>query len=405
MQSSAKPSDLTLDPGLKDINSMMQHALQVLTTGDFQSQWDVSKQFVELGPQVIKPLTEVVQDTSLDWEARWFAIRTLGAFKQPQVIALLAQVMAHETDEELSGLAASTLAAMGEEAITTLTNLLSLQAQRKLAVKALAQIRKSPVIAPLLSVVQDPDPDIRYLAVEALSSFHDPQVTPVLLNALEDPVNQIRKTAIVALGRRSDLVVPCQLVETLHPKLWDIDLGVCQGAAIALGRLGQNEAVEPLTTVLFSEHTPESLKLDVAEALGWLQTQTSIEALCNGFEQASSQVRQRIIQTLGKTDDGPLRSISAHFLIGLLTREDWPQLTAGVKQSVALALADLRWSEAFEPLIQLLIDNHAGVRFHGVAALKQLDPDHARHRLQQQLQQETLDETWAQAIRDGLAAW
>ncbi|NJL80296.1 MAG: HEAT repeat domain-containing protein [Richelia sp. SM2_1_7] len=70
---------------------------------------------------------------------------------------------------------------------------------RLLAVKSLAQIRRSEVIEALLSVVDDSITEVRFTAIEALSSFHHKCLIPVFIKALQDTSFSVRKEAIIAL--------------------------------------------------------------------------------------------------------------------------------------------------------------------------------------------------------------
>ncbi|HEY9797962.1 MAG TPA: HEAT repeat domain-containing protein, partial [Leptolyngbyaceae cyanobacterium] len=233
-----------------DLEQVLNLALDVLEAGDFQERWDVAKLFPKLGAIAIAPLIEILQDDEAELELRWFAGRILGEFNHPTVITTLVDLLKTAEDEELSTMAAAALASLGDSAVEALTGLLADPESRLLATTSLSQIRRPEIIAPLLSVVNDPQVSVRSTAIEALSSFHDSRVPPVLLNALDDPAATVRKEAVIGLSLRSDLGEELDLLNRLKPLLYDFNREVCQQAAIALGRLGTDEAADALFEVI-----------------------------------------------------------------------------------------------------------------------------------------------------------
>jgi HEAT repeat protein len=162
-------------------------------------------------------------------------------------------------------MAATALSSLGDSAIEALASLLSEPDSRLLATTALSQIRRPEIITPLLGVVDDPQVAVRSMAIEALSSFHDSRIPPVLLKALKDHAAVVRKEAVIGLGLRSDLREELDLLNQLKPLLYDFNPDVCQQAAIALGRMGTDEAADALFKVLQSPATPAPFKLISSE--------------------------------------------------------------------------------------------------------------------------------------------
>ena len=198
-------------------------AIAVLEWGDFQDRWEIAKVFPNLGNCAIAPLIAVLEDEDADTEPRWFAARILGKFDRPEVIQALVKLVKN-SDEELSQIAAETLGNFGTTAIESLANLLLQEESRQFATAALAQIRRTEIIAPLLTVVGDSKVAVRVAAIEALSSFHDSRIPPVLVSALKDPATAVRKEAVRALGVRAYLDAELDLVNLLKPLVWDIRL-------------------------------------------------------------------------------------------------------------------------------------------------------------------------------------
>ena len=380
-----------------DLEQVLNLALDVLEAGDFQERWDVAKLFPKLGASAIAPLIEILQDDEAELELRWFAGRILGEFNHPTVITTLVDLLKTAEDEELSTMAAAALASLGDSAVEALTGLLADPESRLLATTSLSQIRRPEIIAPLLSVVNDPQVSVRSTAIEALSSFHDPRVPPVLLNALDDPAATVRKEAVIGLSLRSDLGEELDLLNRLKPLLYDFNREVCQQAAIALGRLGTDEAADALFEVIKSPATPVPLTYDFIRALGWVGTAKSLDYLQQALAHVSVECVVEIVRVLGRLEKPALKTKAAQILIDFLNSEHPARQVATVKQAVAQAWGELGEVAAIDGLIGLLADPVDGVRLHAIAALKNFPSVH------QQLIAIAADENLTPSLKEGIA--
>lgn len=377
-------------------------ALDLFIEGDFQTRWDVTKLLPRFGTKAIAPLIVILEQEETDWELLWFTVRTLGEFDHPVVVQVLISLL-KTAEGELSAVAAEALANLGNQAIAPLTELLSTEQFRLLAVRSLSRIRHSQTIVPLLSVTNDPQPEIRAAAVEALSSFHDSRVFPVLVHALQDPAAAVRREALIALGLRADLQAEIDLVDLLTPHLLDLNLQVCQQAAIALGRVGNPAAIQALTRMLHSPHTPPTLQIEIVRSLSWTMTASVLKAIQDILPCISTEVYQEIIVALGKVEDSSLKSKAAEILIALLDSSPPPQ--AVHRKAIALSLGHLGEISALAPLIGLLSDSDPGVQLHAIAALKQLAPDAAHEQLKRLAKDENLSEALHQGVVLALQEW
>jgi HEAT repeat protein len=380
-----------------DLEQVLNLALDVLEAGDFQERWDVAKLFPKLGAIAIAPLIEILQDDEAELELRWFAGRILGGFNHPTVITTLVDLLKTAEDEELSTMAAAALASLGDSAVEALTGLLADPESRLLATTSLSQIRRSEIIAPLLSVVNDPQVSVRSTAIEALSSFHDSRVPPVLLNALDDPAATVRKEAVIGLSLRSDLGEELDLLNRLKPLLYDFNREVCQQAAIALGRLGTDEAADALFEVIKSPATPVPLTYDFIRALGWVGTAKSLDYLQQALAHVSVECVVEIVRVLGRLEKPALKTKAAQILIDFLNSEHPARQVATVKQAVAQAWGELGEVAAIDGLIGLLADPVDSVRLHAIAALKNFPSVH------QQLIAIAADENLTPSLKEGIA--
>lgn len=392
---------------------MLPFALAVLEAGDFQDRWQVAKIFPQLGTSATHPLIEIVQDQTADWELRWFAVRILGDIHAPEVVMALVNLLQSTEDEELMAAAAAALANQGSSAIQVLHEMLrsETEATRIMAVQALSQIRRPETIAALLGVVDDPEVTIRATAVEALSSFHDQRVPPVLVKALADPAAQVRQVAVIGLGLRSDLLQDLGLVNLLAPLLWDLNLEVCQQAAIALSRLETPAAADVLFRALGTPQggqqsrllTPIPLQVAIVRALGWQPTAASLGYLQQALSFTPPPVRLEIVRVIGRLSNPELIAAAAASLQSLLGSGLVPD--PELKQAIALSLGELGDPQSIPALIQLLADPDLGIRLHAIAALKKLDAETAYAQLQALSQQDHLSPELQQGIAVALQEW
>ncbi len=377
-------------------------AIAVLKSGDFQECWDIAKVFPGFGEAAILPLIALVKDEDEEPETRWFAVRLLGNANHPAAIQALVELL-HSDEDDLRDMASGALATFGTRAIAALADLLIASETRLLAVKALTQIRHSSTIAPLLTVVQDDDAIIRAMAIEAVGSFHDAQVPPILIQALTDPAASVRRAAIAALAVRPDLTEALGLVRHFVDLLWDLNIGVCQQAAIALGRLGKDAgtdaAVDALSRAIAAANTPETLQVEIVRALARIGTPSAFNTLQNLLNNPSRQaapVYQEIVIALGRWSDPSLKGAVVEGLTHSLTTFSQDPL---ILQAIALALGHLQHWSAIEPVIQLLASEDAGVRLHAIAALKQIAP----HQTHQQLAALQASQDISPELRHGIA--
>jgi HEAT repeat protein len=437
----ARPEFTLLNPPL-NIEQDIEQAIAALTTGDFPSKWDharaFGKRFAHWGDRPIPHLIQHLQ-SSPNVENQWFLIRTLGQFKHPSVVEALASFLVNTPEKELQIEATKALTGLGSCAIAALTLLITspLTERRKLAAGTLAKIRRSAVIEPLLSVVNDPDEQLRGIAIEALGSFHDPRITPVLLKAVHD-TTAIAIEAIRTLGRRSDLLATTDVIALLQACLLGDDADIARESAIALGRLGAHPGGEPAAQALgqfLTGSAPSPVKVVAARALGWLEAPEATVHLATAFESpfplVMPEVRQEIARSLGQTRLAELQPIAAKPLVAWLESQSsvQPQIQAqmqtqmqtqmqnqaqthqlsidilALKQAVLSALARLGVIDTISSLIPSLGDPDARIRMHALNALKQIDPNMAQAKVANYLSTEPLPFALQEKIAHSLSAW
>ncbi len=359
---------------IENQQEQLELALSSLLMGDFQQRWEITKVFKHLGAIAIPQLIEILTDEELEEELRWYAARILGEFHHPDAISALIELLKIEADEELTTMAVSALGQMGTLAIAALSELLIDDETRLLAVRSLSLIRHPEVITPLLTVVDDPLVEVRATAIEALSSFHDERIPPVLLQALDDIAAPVRREAILGLSFRPELRDTLDLVTKLQPRLYDFNLEVCCTAAVALSRMGGENAAQYLFQVLVSPHTPIQLQIEIIHALSWIETPSSLEYLGTALNQLQSMALcQEIVTVIGRIKQPQLTPIATEILLAMLQKQHPALENVAFRGAIALSLGQLGRIEAKKAVIALAEDTDERVRLHAIAALKNLD--------------------------------
>ncbi|ACB52267.1 hypothetical protein cce_2919 [Crocosphaera subtropica ATCC 51142] len=352
-------------------HNLIKLGLTLLESGDFQQRWEVAKLFPKLGEKIIDPLLSILENESIEVEYRWFIARILSEFNDVRIIISFTQLLETTEEEELLNVIAEGLGKIGISAINRLETLLQKdESSRLVAVKALAQIRHSETIEPLLKVVNDPQPEIRAIALESLGSFHRKQLIPIFIEALNDPVSMVRKEAIIILGMQSELTTEFNIIQHLEPLLYDINLEICQQTALTLGRMKSDEAIEELSIVLQKETTPIELKKAVIQGLSWTESPQALINLKQELSRENLEVCLIIIRLLGTQKSEIVRHQASQILIDFLASKKTISQQPKIKQEIAVSLGELGGKTAITCLKKLANDPNKSVKLHSIAGLK-----------------------------------
>jgi HEAT repeat protein len=364
------PLSEVADIGDRERQIGLDLALQVLTKGDFQQQWDIAKLIPRWGQQALDPLIELLVDDRTDADTQWFISRILSQLNHPASVCALVRLLQQTDDDDLATMASESLAQMGKGAIAALQDLLKDDRYRLLALKALAQIPHPDTVESLISVTNDPSPVIRTTAIEALGSFPRDDLMPILIQALHDPAAPVRQAAATALGIDRDRASRWQLVQHLTPLLADLFLPVAEQAAIALGRLGTPEAADALFPVLKSPATPPDLKLTLVRSLSWIAHAQALDYLRIALGWCDRPVCLAIIQALSTQDLPELQAIATQILLAFLNSGQQNSQDTQIRQQIAMALGELGDPSAISSLQSLTQDPNRQIRLHAQAALR-----------------------------------
>ncbi|MDB6024357.1 MAG: lyase domain protein repeat-containing protein [Verrucomicrobiales bacterium] len=186
-----------------------------------------------------------------------------------------------------------------------------------------------PAIKTLLASLQSCNRDVRQAAVEALGRIGDVSMIPHLVEALRDQDEWVREAALYALNtlswqpaNDSELVLKAVILQrwetailfdtvALYPLVMMLSSQspeICTGAVDALGKIGNTNAIEPLTVLL--QHPDKSVRNAAVAALrtlGW-QTEDPTQCVSQAIElrdwQAVAQYGAVAVQPLISTIKG-----------------------------------------------------------------------------------------------------
>ena len=266
--------------------------------------------------------TLIAQLSAEDRAARWEAVHALST--QPDAIPPLIETLGHADAKTREG-AATALSRSG-----------------------------SAAVAPLIAVLNSPQPHVRSFAVWALGELGDKRAVEPLIAHRQDAQPRVRSRIVWALARI------CALLDTLD------DAALRQQALTVMCAALQDQRV--------------LVRQTAAEALARMGDAAAIPALTAAYADASPKVRENVVLALGRTGDPAA-------LPPLIQAAADPN--AWVRINAARALADLPLDpagqqQAVTALTPLLHDTReaiAGQRVCDVAAdvLRTIGTPDARH--------------------------
>ncbi len=209
-------------------------------------------------------------------------------------VANLARLLDHK-DLQVQYEAAEALGNLGDErAIDPLIAALKrdeFSGVRWKAAEALSKIGDRAV-GPLIATLQYPDEDVRWKAAIALGEIGNPDAIVPLISLLADDDRYVRSRAAHALSMIGEPAVP-PLITALKRS----DAGIRWGSALALGKIKNPLAVEPLILLLADEHL--MIKAEAASALASIGT-PALGPLLGFLKSAKGETRMEVMSALGE---------------------------------------------------------------------------------------------------------
>ncbi len=229
---------------------------------------------------------------------------------------------------------------------------------RKEAAEALGKLKDERAVQHLSEVLlNDKDADVRRAAAWALGEIGSPDAISALVRALDDEDRGVRESAVDALAKIGAL-------DALLSALKSKKARVKSAAALALGRMGAEDAIPHLSEVLRNEKNPE-VKWSAAWALAEIGRK-SLRALISALNDEDECVRWCAVEALGKLKD----ERAVDHLIKLLNDD-----ARNVRSGAAWALGEIGDKNAIEHLIKALGDRDAIVVENVMEALMRFPED------------------------------
>jgi HEAT repeat protein len=225
-------------------------------------------------------------------------------------------------------------------------------------------------IGRLLAQIKNGETAEREAAATTLGDMVNEQVLPPVLALLNDEQNEVRQYAALVLAwlsesRDADWFVRTHRKQVQGPliqALLDQEGKVRAAAAQALGRWGDEQAVEPLLRAI--QEKDYEVRKQVVETLGYLKDERAVEPLLNTFlTDDDVRVRAAAAQSLGNFED----SRAVNKLILALQDEQ-----GHVRRDAAEMLCWLRDERAIDALLLALQDQDREVREWAIEALWEL---------------------------------
>ncbi|MYC28391.1 MAG: HEAT repeat domain-containing protein [Nitrospira sp. SB0662_bin_26] len=153
----------------------------------------------------------------------------------------------------------------------------------------------------LVTLLQDPSPDVRRTAALSLGKIAHSAGTMALVEALSDPDSDVREYSAWALGQIGEDVNDAAAI-SLAGALGDERDSVKQAAALALGKIGPRPPVVAILTQALAVGERNSRRA-VVEAFNQLEAKGAFPALRKALTDPDPAVRQGALAALGELGD------------------------------------------------------------------------------------------------------
>ena len=318
-------------------------------------------------------LEEIAALKDEDWALREDAATLLGDFGDPRAVAPLMEAL-HDEDRAVRDAATGALRKIGPAAVPAL--IAALQDPngnvQEIAVAVLKDLPDPRAVDPFIGCLTNKNWIVRMHAAKGLGIVGDPRAIAHLVSSLTDQVKAVRVDATDALARIGRPALT-SLLAALRHDAWVLRLHACE----ALGKIGAEEAVEPLCRAMLQDRDT-AVRQDAAKALGGIRSPMALDALTAAL--TDLDVRPFAVEALGRLKDP--RAVET--LIDVVTGKGRPvnvrKIAACGSESGELdieemevqifaigGLAEIGDDRAIEPLIRALKDTR--LRAASAAAL------------------------------------
>ncbi|MDF0673948.1 MAG: HEAT repeat domain-containing protein [Nitrospira sp.] len=244
-----------------------------------------------------------------DWAIRQEAAGLLGTFKDPCAVAPLVSLL-RDPDRSVRDAAIEALRSIGAPAVETVGTCLTepdLSIQES-ASAILAAIADERVLAPLIKALHSGDWIVRMQAAKALGRVRNADAVEPLIPLLQDKVKAVREEAALALAAIGDAAIP-SLLKALRHEDWLVRLHAVE----SLGKAKSKQAVEALLSVLFNDRD-SAVREDAVRALGEIGDPRAVEFLLTAMREPG--LRTLAVEALGRIGDARAVPLLIDVLLG-----------------------------------------------------------------------------------------
>lgn len=225
--------------------------------------------------KTIDAVIGALKNTKFDYHVRAYAAMALGEIKSKDCVVPLIEALKTDSHWWVRNFAAGSLGKIGSErVIDPLIGALNDENQyvRRAVFSVLGELKSDKAVLPLIGTFKDEDWQIRLQAPEILVEFGNKIEEPLLV-ALKDDNKWAKVGAANVLGRiRSE-----EAVLSLIGLLEDQERTVRDEAAVALSRIKSERAVEPLLDLL--KHETSYVREEAAWVLGEMKSKDAVQPL------------------------------------------------------------------------------------------------------------------------------
>jgi len=192
------------------------------------------------------------------------------------------------------------------------------------------------------------------LKIEFLGITRSNCVILTLRQALNDEDSWVRRRAAVALGKIGNPEAVAVLIQALN----DEDSWVRRNTANALEKIGSEAAVEALRIAL--NHEDSFIRMRAALALGNISSEAAVEVLRSALNDENASVRTRTVSAL--------REIGSEAEVEIV-RSDLNSEDFSVRRRAASMLGEIRFRATVEIMLSVLQDRKSNVPRKAASAL------------------------------------
>lgn len=226
-------------------------------------------------PKAINVVVGALKNQKFTTRVRAYAAMALGDIGSEDHVGILIEALQTDKDWWVRNFAVGSLGKIGsDEVVDPLINAVDDENQyvRRAAVSVLGELKPDKAVLSLIGALRDEDWQVRLQVPEILVEFGS-RVEESLLETLEDENNWVKMGAADVLGRLKSGVAVMPLISLLE----DRERMVRDEAAIALSRINSEGAVQPLLGLL--EHDTSWVRETAAWVLGEMKSKEAVRPL------------------------------------------------------------------------------------------------------------------------------